>query len=129
MRTEKELIEHLTAESVDQWALSELVHQLKPIAQHLVSQALHARQNGAAASQPNVAHLLSRMAQIVADVFCNEGVHECDECGVVGCEDEMHDHSTTYRDRWLCDDCQPIDWNDSDHAYDAMVDHELEAVC
>jgi len=126
MRTERELIEHITEKATDQWAMSELRLQLKPIAKLLVTQTLHARRNGNAQSQPNTAPLLSRMAQIIADVFCDEGVHECWRCGTVGIEDEMHDHSDAYRDQWICDDCLQTPADDPDRAYDSMVDRECE---
>jgi len=128
MRTEAELTHHLTQVALDDYGMSRLRPHIATLAELLVEQMLHATRNGRAQAQPNTAPLLAELSSLIADTFSDEGVHECDDCGTVGLEDEMHDEGTTLRDRWVCDDCYRPSEEDPDRAYDAMVDMECEAV-
>ena len=127
MRTEAELTHHLTQVALDDYGMSRLRPHIATLAELLVEQMLHAARNGRAQAQPNTAPLLAELASLIADTFSDEGVHECLECGTVGCLDEMHE-CRPYDDRWVCDDCYRPSEEDPDRAYDAMVDMECEAV-
>jgi len=128
MRTRAELEAHLTELALDEYGQNRMRPHMLSLTQAIVAQMLEAAQNGRAATTVDTTPLLVALSQLVADTFSDEGVHECDDCGTVGLEDEMHDEGTTLRDRWVCDDCYRPSEEDPDRAYDAMVDMECEAV-
>jgi len=124
MRTRAELEAHLTELAMDEYGQTLMRPTMLTLTQAIVAQMLDAAQLRWAASQIDTTQLLVALSQLVADTCSDEGVHECAECGCLGLEDEMHDHSTTYTDRWLCDDCLTGGLDECD----AVRDRELEGV-
>ena len=120
MRTEAELTHHLTQVALDDYGMSRLRPHIAKLAELLVEQMLHAARNGRAQAQPNTAPLLAELASLIADTFSDEGVHECLECGTVGCLDEMQQD----RDNglWYCENCLAGGLDECD----AVRDRELE---
>jgi len=121
MRDAAELTHYLTQMSLDDYGMARLRPHLTKLAELLVEQMLHATRNGRAQAQPNTAPLLAELSSLIADTFSDEGVHECWECGTVGCLDEMH-ASGPFGDRWVCDDCLTGGRDECD----AVRDRELE---